>query len=388
MSSRVYLDYCATTPVHPCVREAMLPALGANFGNPSSLHWAGQEAARLLQEARAGIAASLGCSPQEIIFTSGATEADNLALFGSLRPRLPGKTHLITSSIEHHAILHAAQQLEREGCAVTYLPVGGDGRVDPEAVRRAIRPETALISIMYVNNEMGAVQSIPAIAEIAREAEVCFHTDAVQAVPVLDVDVQRLGVDMLSLSAHKIYGPKGIGALYVREGLSLSPVLVGGPQEGSLRAGTENLPGVLGLAAALKLVCEHRGREQARLFELRETLIQRLESAMPGLIVNGPRRETAPHILSASFPGADAEMLFIRLDRDGFAVSLGSACNSRSFQPSHVLTAMGLPREQIESTLRISLGFPTALEEVEAFAGAVTRLAPLTTAGREELDRP
>ena len=376
MNSRIYLDYCATTPVHPIVRDAVLSALEADFGNPSSLHWAGQNAAGLLKQARADVASALGCAPDEIIFTSGATEADNLAIFGGLKRLPPNKTHLITSAIEHHAVLHAAQELEREGCAVTCLPVDGRGLVDPEDVRRAIRPETALISIMLVNNEVGSIQPIAEISRIARERGICLHTDAVQGIGLLDVDVSALGVDMLSLSAHKVYGPKGIGALYVRRGIELSPLIVGGAQEGSRRAGTENVPGILGLAAAVKLVRGHRAEERARLLGLRERLVNAMQASGPGVIVNGPKEEVAPHVVSVSFEGADAEMLQIRLNQEGFAVSLGSACNSKSIEPSHVLTAMGLPREQIEATLRISLGMFTTEAELDLFVDALTRVLP------------
>ena len=376
MNSRIYLDYCATTPVHPIVRDAILSALEADFGNPSSLHWAGQNAAGLLKQARVDVASALGCAPDEIIFTSGATEADNLAVFGGLKRLPPNKTHLITSAIEHHAVLHAAQELEREGCAVTCLPVDGRGLVDPEDVRRAIRPETALISIMLVNNEVGSIQPIAEISRIARERGICLHTDAVQGIGLLDVDVSALGVDMLSLSAHKVYGPKGIGALYVRRGIELSPLIVGGAQEGSRRAGTENVPGILGLAAAVKLVRGHRAEERARLLGLRERLVNAMQASGPGVIVNSPKEEVAPHVVSVSFEGADAEMLQIRLNQEGFAVSLGSACNSKSIEPSHVLTAMGLPREQIESTLRISLGMFTTEVELDLFVDALTHVLP------------
>lgn len=376
MNSRIYLDYCATTPVHPIVRDAVLSALEADFGNPSSLHWAGQNAAGLLKQARVDVASALGCAPDEIIFTSGATEADNLAVFGGLKRLPPNKTHLITSAVEHHAVLHAAQELEREGCAVTCLPVDGRGLVDPEDVRRAIRPETALISIMLVNNEVGSIQPIAEISRIARERGICLHTDAVQGIGLLDVDVSALGVDMLSLSAHKVYGPKGIGALYVRRGIELSPLIVGGAQEGSRRAGTENVPGILGLAAAVKLVRGHRAEERARLLGLRERLVNAMQASGPGVIVNGPKEEVAPHVVSVSFEGADAEMLQIRLNQEGFAVSLGSACNSKSIEPSHVLTAMGLPREQIEATLRVSLGMFTTGAELDLFVDALTRVLP------------
>ena len=376
MNSRIYLDYCATTPVHPIVRDAILSALEADFGNPSSLHWAGQNAAGLLKQARVDVASALGCAPDEIIFTSGATEADNLAVFGGLKRLPPNKTHLITSAVEHHAVLHAAQELEREGCAVTCLPVDRRGLVDPEDVRRAIRPETALISIMLVNNEVGSIQPIAEISRIARERGICLHTDAVQGIGLLDVDVSALGVDMLSLSAHKVYGPKGIGALYVRRGIELSPLIVGGAQEGSRRAGTENVPGILGLAAAVKLVRGHRADERARLLGLRERLVNAMQASGPGVIVNGPKEEVAPHVVSVSFEGADAEMLQIRLNQEGFAVSLGSACNSKSIEPSHVLTAMGLPCEQIEATLRVTLGMYTTGAELDLFVDALTRVLP------------
>ena len=376
MSSRIYLDYCATTPVHPSVREKMSRALDMDFGNPSSMHWAGQDSKQLMTQARAEVAEGIGCRPDEIIFTSGATEADNLALFGTLRLYPPNKAHLITSSIEHHAILHTAAHLERERYSVTYLPVDENGHVNPEDVRNAIRPETKLISIMYVNNEVGSIQPIAEIGRIARERNIRFHTDAVQAVGLFDVNVDDLNVDLLSLSAHKIYGPKGIGALYVRSGLELCPMLVGGSQENSLRAGTENVPGIVGLGAAMNLVRQHRTDEHARLQGLRKNLVNGLQAINPAVIVNGLEEKTASHILSTSFVGVDAEMMLIRLNGEGFAVSLGSACNSKSIEPSHVLTAMKLPQEQIESTLRISLGMPTTQEELDLFLNAVARVLP------------
>jgi cysteine desulfurase len=354
----------------------MLEALESNFGNPSSLHWAGKDARRLVDQARADVANGIGCQPDKIIFTSGATEADNLALFGTLRLFPLNEAHLITSAIEHHAVLHAAHRLEQEGYAVTVLPVDEHGVVNPEDVQKAIRPQTKLISIMYVNNEVGSVQPIAEIGKIAREHSILFHTDAVQAVGLFDVNVDELNVDLLSLSAHKIYGPKGIGALYVRLGIELAPVLFGGPQEHSLRAGTENVPGIVGMGAAMNLVREHRVEERVRLLGLRKYLIEGLQALGPEVIVNGAEETTAPHIVSVSFTGADAEMLQIRLNEEGVAVSLGSACNSNAIEPSHVLTAMNLPREQIESTLRISLGMPTTREEIEFLLGAMTRALP------------
>jgi cysteine desulfurase len=250
------------------------------------------------------------------------------------------------------------------------------GCVDPDDVRRAIRPETKLISIMYVNNEVGSVQPVKEIGRIAREHNVLFHTDAVQAIGLYDVNVDELNVDLLSLSAHKIYGPKGIGALFVRTGVELSPMMFGGTQEGSLRAGTENVPGIVGLGAAMNLVREHRTQERARILDLRKSLINGLQSIGSEVIVNGPQEAVAPHILSVSFIGADAEMMLIRLNNEGVAVSLGSACNSKSIEPSHVLTAMKLPQEQIESTLRFSLGMPTTKSEIDIFLEAITRVLP------------
>lgn len=376
MNSRIYLDYCATTPVHPSVRDATLRALDADFGNPSSMHRAGKDARQLVDQARADVAEGIVCRPDEIIFTSGATESDNLTLFGTLRLFPPNKAHLITSAIEHHAVLHAAQHLEKEGYSVTYLPVDGFGLMDPEDVRQAIRPETKLISIMYVNNEVGSVQPIAEIGRIARENDICFHTDAVQAVGLFDVNVDKLNLDLLSLSAHKIYGPKGVGALYVRSGIELAPMIFGGPQERMFRAGTENVPGIVAFGAAIKLVREHRAEERARLLELRNYLVNSLQAICPEVIVNGSEEATAPHIVSVSFIGADAEMMQIRLNGDGIAVSLGSACNSKSIEPSHVLTAMNLPRGQIEATLRISLGMPTTKDELDIFLDAITRILP------------
>ncbi len=253
MNSRIYLDYCATTPVHPSVRNAMLRALDLDFGNPSSMHWAGSDSRQLIDQSRADVASGIGCQPSEIVFTSGATEADNLALLGTLHLFPPKEAHLITSAIEHHAILHAAQRLEHEGYAVTYLPVNEYGLVNPAYVRNAIRPETKLISVMYVNNEVGSVQPIAEVGRIARENKILLHTDAVQAIGLFDANVDDLNVDLLSLSAHKIYGPKGIGALFVRSGTELCSMILGGPQEGLLRAGTENVPGIVGLGAAMNL---------------------------------------------------------------------------------------------------------------------------------------
>lgn len=357
----------------------MLEAMDAEFGNPSSQHWAGKDARQLMHQARADVAAGIGCHPDEIIFTSGATEADNLALFGTLHLFPPNETHLIISAIEHHAILYAAHHLEREGYSVTILPVDGCGLVDPGDVRKAIQPRTKLISVMSVSNEVGSIQPVAEIGRLARENGIRFHTDAVQAAGLFDVNVDELNVDMLSLSAHKIYGPKGIGALYIRSGIELAPMVFGGPQEHSLRAGTENVPGIVGLGAAMNLVREHRAEERVRLMGLRQYLVNGLRAFGPGVMVNGSEQTSAPHVVSVSFTGVDAEMMQIRLNNEGIAVSLGSACNSKSIEPSHVLTAMNLPKEQIESTLRISLGMPTTKDELDTLFDAVSRIMPHVT---------
>lgn len=366
MAALIYLDYAATTPPHPQVRQAMLGALDEAWGNPSSMHWAGRAARALVDEARAAVAAALGAPPEAICFTSGATEANNLALLGALRRR--GRGHLITTAIEHHAGLHAAQQLEREGYSVTYLPVDGQGRVDPGDVRRALRPDTALISVMFVNNETGAIQPVAEIGRLAREHGVLFHTDAVQALGLLDVDVDALGADLVSLSAHKLYGPKGIGALYIRPGIELAAIGYGGAQERQRRPGTENVPGIVGLGTAVALAQAAKPAERRRLAALRAQLAAGLLARFRGARLNGPAdpAAAAPHILSVSFPETDGEMLLFRLNAAGVAASLGSACTSTSIEPSHVLTAMGLPVEQIEGTLRLSLGRLTTAAEIDA----------------------
>jgi cysteine desulfurase len=367
MVQRIYFDYAATTPVHPDVVDAMRASLEESFGNPSSMHWAGKTAAMLVEKSRQEISRAVGCKPQEVYFTSGATEANNLALSGILRNNLPTRSHLITSSIEHHAVLHAAQQLEREGFPVTYLPVSASGTIEPEQISKAIRRDTALISIMMVNNETGTVQPIREIGEIALQRGILFHTDAVQALGLFDVDVNEQKIDLLSLSAHKIYGPKGIGALYIRDGIKLKPILYGGVQERGMRAGTENVPGIAGLGAAVSLIQKHKKQECNRLAGLRSYLIEGLRDCIPDVTINGQEPGGAPHIISVSFPGIDAEAMLLHLNRNGIAASMGSACTSKDIEPSHVLTAMGLPLDKIEGTLRFSLGYPTTIDEINQF---------------------
>ena len=364
MNNLTYLDYCATTPVNAVVIEAMVDSLAINFGNPSSMHQVGMDAKALIDQARANVAEAIMCSPEEIIFTSGATEADNLALFGVIRQYSPGDAHLVTSSIEHHAVLHAAHRLEDEGYDVTILPVDGDGIVNPDLVEQAIKPHTKLVSIMSVNNEVGSQQYIEAIGKVTASNNILFHTDAVQSIGLMDIDVTDMNIDLLSLSAHKIYGPKGVGALFLRNGIKLNPVIYGGPQESSVRPGTENVPGIVGLGTAVRLVQENKVQERERLSHLRSWFIEVLREKIPGIVINGSEL-VSPHILSVGFPNAVAEMMQLHLHMHGIAVSLGSACTSKIIEPSHVLLAMGLPLEQIEGTIRFSFGYPTTAGELE-----------------------
>ena len=365
MNSTLYFDYCATTPVHPKVMEQMLPVLGNSFGNPSSLHAPGQHARELVSQARMQVAAGIGAEPDEITFTSGATEANNLALIGVMEALSPKKRHLITSSIEHHATLHTAEALVKRGYELTILPVDGQGRVSPEDLVGALRTDTGLVSVMLVNNEVGSLQDLPALSRIARQRDVLVHTDAVQALNCYGLDVDDLGVDLLSLSGHKIYGPKGIGALYVRKGTPIDPIQFGGAQEAGLRPGTENVPGIVGLGAAMALRNSDYSGRYLHMRHLREQFMRGLQVIFPDAVVNGPLENHAPHILSVSFQNVDGELLLFQLNQQGVAVSMGSACTSESIEPSHVLKAMGLTEAQIEGTIRISFGLQTTEREVQ-----------------------
>lgn len=364
MSSGLYFDYCATTPVHPEVRQAMLSALGEDYGNPSSMHRFGRRARSMVEQAREQVAEAFRAKSEEILFTSGATESTNLALRGLMHASSPKKTHLIISAVEHHATLHTAQALASEGFDLTILPVDRHGVVSLEDVREALRPDTALVSVMMVNNEVGSVQDAAGIGKLAHEAGALFHTDAVQAANYYNLDMDSLRADLASISAHKIYGPKGVGALYVRSGVHLKPVLAGGAQERKLRPGTENVPGIVGLGMAVQMRNAYEARFD-HMSMLRNVLAEGLQERIPGCVINSPE-SGAPHVLSVSFSGTDGEMLLFYLDRAGVAVSMGSACTAESIEPSHVLTAMGMPLDQIEGTLRISMGEPTTPEEIEA----------------------
>ncbi len=362
---KVYMDHSATTPVREEVIEAMLPYFGGTFGNASSVHQFGRKARDAVEEARETIAAMIGASPDGMVFTSGGTESDNFAIRGVLAAAPRGRHHVITSAVEHHAVLTTCQSLENERVEVTVLPVDEDALVNPDDLRQAIRPETILVSIMMANNEVGSVQPIKELTAVARETGVPFHTDAVQAAGKIPVDVDALGVDLLSLSAHKFYGPKGVGALYVRPGTRMQAIQTGGHHEMGWRAGTENVPGVVGMARALELACEEMDTQMRRLKRLRDTLRDGLLERVPDGFVNGHSQHALPHLLNMTFPNAEGESLLLSLDAVGVAVSTGSACTSGDLEPSHVLTAMGIPPELAHGSLRFSLGRDNTADDLD-----------------------
>jgi cysteine desulfurase len=357
---RVYLDNNATTPVAPEVSEAMSPYLHEDYGNASSVHWYGQRAREAVELARDQVARLINAQASEIVFTSGGTESDNTALLGAVeaaRPRAgAGPKHALTTPIEHPAVLYTARALERRRVQVTYVQVGSGGVVDPADVERAIRPETVLISVMLANNEIGTLQPLEEIGRLAREHRIVFHTDAVQGVGKVPVDVEKLGVDLLSLSAHKLYGPKGVGALYVRKGTRLEPLMYGGHDERDRRPGTENVPGIVGLGAAAELASRHLAQDAARLSDLRDRLETGILERVEGAFVNGDPARRQPNTLNVRFEGVKGESLVMALDLEGVACSTGSACSSGSIEASHVLTAIGLSCDQARSSIRLSLG--------------------------------
>ncbi|MBM6925917.1 cysteine desulfurase NifS [Pseudoflavonifractor phocaeensis] len=369
----IYADHAATTAVTDTALKAMLPHFTTAYGNPSSLYRFAQEGKSDLEMARAQVAACLNAKAEEIYFTSGGTEADNWALRGVAQlMALKGKRtgHIITSAIEHHAVLHTAQYLEKQGWSITYLPVDGDGLVDPAAVETAIRPDTILISVMAANNEIGTIQPIAEIGAIARAHQILFHTDAVQAVGHIPVDVEAWNVDLLSLSGHKFGGPKGIGALYVKKSLRLPALIQGGGQEKGRRSGTENVPGAVGMAAALKEAVEHMPEESARLAALRDKLIAGLEG-LPYTRLTGHREKRLPGTASFVFEGVEGEALLLHLDARGICASSGSACSSASLDPSHVLLAIGLPHAVAHGSLRLSLGRDNTQADVDAMLNEI-----------------
>lgn len=388
---RIYLDHNATTPVEPAVLEAMLPFLSADFGNASSIHTFGQRARAAVETAREQVAALINARPQEIVFTSGGTESDNHAIFGvasALAAWRPG-VHVITSSIEHEAVLNSCQALEKSGVAVTYLPVSREGLLDPGELRAAIRHETVLITVMHANNELGTFQDIEVMAQVAREHNIVFHTDAVQAVGKIPIDVSRLPVDLLSISGHKLYAPKGVGALYIKSGTPLRPLLYGGHHQRGFRPGTENVAGIVALGKAAELARARLSVDSARIAALRDRLEQELLACIPDCRVNGiGAGRRLPNTSNFTFAGIEGEAMVIALDLMGLACSTGAACSSGAVEPSHVLTAIGLSAAEARASLRFSLGRHTTAAEIDAaleiIPAAVAQLRALSTSYKKD----
>ncbi len=383
---QVYLDHAATTPLHPEVAAEMSRVLETSFGNPSSVHAFGREAKQYLEEARRKVAELIGAVPEEIIFTSGGTEADNLAILGTVYANQRRGNHIITSAIEHHAVLDTCKFLAQNGFEVTFLPVDQNGVVNPDDVARAIRRETILISIMHANNEIGTIEPIEEIGEIAREKEVIFHTDAVQTAGHLPVNVENLKVDLLSMAAHKMYGPKGAGALYIRKRIRLTPLFHGGGQERKRRPGTENLPGIVGFGKAAEIAGRELSATSARVQKLRDKLIQGIQKRVPDVRLNGHPTRRLPNNVNFSFAGVEGESLLLSLDLKGIAASTGSACSAGSPQASHVLTAIGLPPELARGSLRMTAGLANTEEDIdyvlEVLPDVVAKLRTLSPLGR------
>jgi cysteine desulfurase len=373
---RVYADHGATTPVDPRVVDAMLPYFSKHFGNASSIHAWGQAAREAVDVAREQVARTIGCAPAEVIFTSGATEADNFALIGAALANEARGRHIVISAIEHHAVLEPCRFLETRGLEVSYVPVDRTGRIDPDDVRRALRDDTILVSVMHANNEIGTIQPIAEVGQLVRGRGALMHTDAAQSAGILPVDVETLGVDLLSLSAHKRYGPKGVGALYVRKGSRLQRVQHGGAHERNRRAGTENVPAIVGLGEALRLAGDLMPQEADRLRRFRDRLRGALVE-IRGAHLNGDPEDGLPGTVSVSFEGTDSESLLMALDFRGIAASSGSACTSGSLEPSHVLQAIDLSPDVAKGTVRFSLGRGTTAEEVEYLAAVVPEIVEM-----------
>jgi cysteine desulfurase len=392
MEQRIYLDHAATTAVDPEVLETMAPYFTTKFGNPSSIYWFGRETRKAIEDARAIVAAEIGAAvPQEIVFTGGGSESDNMAIRGVALANRPKGNHIITSAIEHHAVLNTCHFLEQQGFKVTYLPVDATGLVNPEDVMKALTPETILVTIMHANNEVGTIQPIAAIGKLLRERKILFHTDAVQTTGAIPVNVQDLAVDLLSMSAHKFYGPKGVGALYIRKGARVNPLILGGGQERNRRAGTENIPGIVGLAKALQLANHSLAANQTRLTELRDYLIDNIMRRFGHVRLNGHRTERLPGNVNISFEYIEGESLLLNLDLKGIAASSGSACTSGSLEPSHVLLAMGICHEIAHGSLRLTLGNDNTRAQIdyllEVLPGIVAKLramSPLYNSERKE----
>lgn len=373
--NRIYLDNAATTKLSPEVLEAMTPYLTEIYGNPSSPHYFGQQVAAALDNARAQAAAGIGAEPNEIIFMSGGTEADNMAIRGiAERYKTRGK-HIITTAVEHHAVLHTCQLLEKQGYEVTYLPVDEYGMVTVDQVREAMRPDTVLVTVMFANNEVGTIMPIPEIGALCREKGVFFHTDAVQAVGHLNIDVKAMNIDMLSMSAHKFHGPKGVGALYVRKGIVLPALIAGGAQERNRRAGTENVPGIVGLGKAMELAVSKLDENAEKMTKLRDRLIRELPERIPEIKLNGHPTKRLPNNVNFSIKYIEGESILLMLDLNGIAASSGSACTSGSLDPSHVLLAMGLTHEVAHGSVRMTLSEETTEEDVERVLEVLPQVA-------------
>jgi cysteine desulfurase len=380
---RIYLDYNATTPVDPAVLEAMLPYFAGDFGNASSIHTFGQRARAAIETAREQVAALLDARPQEIVFTSGGTESDNHAIFGVLQPLLGvhPAPHIITTAMEHEAVLNTCQALEKQGARVTYLSVSRDGLIDTEELRKAIRPETALITIMHANNELGTVQPVAEIGQIAAEHDTYFHTDAVQSAGKVPVDVKACQIDLLALSGHKIYAPKGAGATYVKSGTRLRQLLYGGHHQRGFRPGTENVAGIVGLGKAAELARLALAEDTVRVCALRDRLERGLLARIPDARANAAGAPRTPNTSNITFPGIEGEALVIALDLKGLACSTGAACSSGAVEPSHVLTAIGLPASEARASVRFSLGRHTTVDEIDA----ALEIAPTAVAQLRQL---
>ncbi|MEG6570584.1 cysteine desulfurase NifS [Thermoanaerobacterium thermosaccharolyticum] len=371
--NRIYLDNAATTPIRSEVLNSMMPFFDNRFGNPSALYSYGQEAKKAIEEARDKVAAAIGASEDEIFFTSGGTESDNWALKGAAYALKDKGNHIITSNIEHHAILHTCQYLENQGFEITYLPVDEYGLVDPNELKKAIKDNTILASIMYANNEIGTIEPIQELANVSHEKGVLFHTDAVQAVGNVPIDVKKLDVDMLSMSAHKIYGPKGVGALYIRKGLRIDTLLQGGPQERNRRAGTENVAGIVGFGTAIELITKNIDEHIKKLTRLRDKLIDGILK-IPYTRLNGHPIKRLPGNVNVSFEFVDGESLILSLDMEGICVSSGSACTAGSIDPSHVLLAIGLPEKIAHGSLRLTIGEENTEEEIDTVINKLPKI--------------
>ena len=381
--NRIYFDHNATTPVHPVVADRMAAALREEFGNPSSVHHFGQRAKAAIDEARSAVAALIGADPSEVVFTSGGTESDNFAIRGTAEVlERTGRRHLVASAIEHEAVLNTLKALAVRGWQTTILPVGDTGIVSPDDLRDALRDDTALVSVMHANNEIGTIQPIVELARVAHERGALFHTDAVQSAGKIPIDVKALGVDLLSISAHKFYGPKGVGAIWIRRGLRILPIMTGGKHERNRRAGTENVPGIIGMGAAAEVMRAKLADEAVRVGALRDRLESGILRTVTGSVVNGAKTPRVPNTTNISFDRIEAESLLIALDLEGVAVSTGSACSSGTLEPSHVLKAMGFPPHRTQNSIRFSLGASNTEADVDhviaVLPGIVEKLRNLT----------